>query len=66
MYIEGRLKTRTIDKEDGTKLFKTEVIVANLIFLNKREDFEDAHHGSETESDLLAETDDDIFDDDRF
>jgi len=39
VYIEGRLKTRTIDKEDGTKLHKTEVVVSNLIFLNKREDF---------------------------
>ena len=39
VYIEGRLKTRVIDKEDGTKLHKTEVVVANLIFLSKREDF---------------------------
>ena len=40
VYIEGRLKTRVIDKEDGTKLHKTEVVVSQLIFLNKREDFE--------------------------
>lgn len=39
VYIEGRLKTRVIDKEDGTKLHKTEVVVSNLIFLSKREDF---------------------------
>lgn len=66
VYIEGRLKTRAIDKEDGTKLFKTEVIISNLIFLNKREDFEDAHAGVDAESDFVPETDDDIFDDDRF
>lgn len=40
VYIEGRLKTRVIDKEDGTKLHKTEVVVGQLIFLSKREDFE--------------------------
>lgn len=40
VYIEGRLKTRTIDKEDGTKSYKTEVVVTNLIFLNKKSEFE--------------------------
>lgn len=40
VYIEWRLKTRTIDKEDGTKSYKTEVVVTNLIFLNKKSDFE--------------------------
>lgn len=40
VYIEGRLKTRVIDKEDGTKLYKTEVVVSQMIFLSKREDFE--------------------------
>lgn len=42
VYIEGRLKTRIIDKEDGTKLHKTEVVVWQLIFLSKREDFAEA------------------------
>ncbi len=42
VYIEGRLKTRIIDKDDGTKLHKTEVVVGQLIFLSKREDFETA------------------------
>ena len=39
IYIEWRLKTRIIEKEDGTKLYKTEVIASDLIFLNKRSDF---------------------------
>ena len=39
VYNEGRLKTRVIDKEDGTKLHKTEVVVGQMIFLSKREDF---------------------------
>jgi single-strand DNA-binding protein len=46
VYIEGRLKTRIIDREDGTKLYKTEVVVGQLIFLSKREDFETWGHES--------------------
>ena len=40
VYNEGRLKTRVFDKEDGTKLHKTEVVISQLIFLSKKEDFE--------------------------
>jgi len=38
VYVEGHLKTRTIEREDNTRLYKTEVVVTNLIFLSKRED----------------------------
>lgn len=41
VYAEWRLKTRIIDKEDWTKSYKTEVVVSNIIFLNKKSDFED-------------------------
>ena len=47
VYIEGRLKTRVIDKEDGTKLHKTEVVVGQMIFLSKREDFETSSVGAD-------------------
>ena len=40
VYVEGRLKTRSFDKEDGTKIHKTEVVISQLIFLSKKEDFE--------------------------
>ena len=40
VYAEGRLKTRIIEKEDQTKIYKTEVVVSNIIFLNKKSDFE--------------------------
>lgn len=40
VYIEGRLRTRVIEKDENTKLYKTEVVVSNLIFLNKRSDFD--------------------------
>ncbi len=46
VYVEWHLKTRIIDREDGTKLYKTEVVVDQLIFLSKREDF------AGTESDI--------------
>jgi single-strand DNA-binding protein len=40
VYIEGRLRMRVIEKDENTKLYKTEVVVSNLIFLNKRSDFD--------------------------
>lgn len=42
VYIEGRLKTRVIEKEDGEKTYKTEVVSSNIIFLNKKGDFDDS------------------------
>lgn len=60
VYIEGRLKTRIQDREDGTKSYKTEVVVSNLIFLNKKWDFE----WWESVEDEEIELDD--LDDDKF
>lgn len=40
VYVEGRLRTRVIEKDDGTKSYKTEIVISNLIFLNKKSDFE--------------------------
>ncbi len=63
VYIEWRLKTRVIDKEDGTKLHKTEVVVGQLIFLSKREDFAE----SSTDAVTAPEEFDDFSDlDDKF
>jgi len=42
VYAEGRLKTRVIEKEDWIKMYKTEVVISNIIFLNKRSDFDEA------------------------
>lgn len=52
VYIEGHLKTRIIDKEDGTKLHKTEVVVDQLIFLSKREDGAEGKEFGTTETDI--------------
>ncbi len=40
IYLEGRLKTRVIEKEDGDKLYKTEVVANSVIFLSKKEEEE--------------------------
>lgn len=57
VYVEWRLKTRVIDKDDWTKLYKTEVVVSDLIFLNKKSDFEDNSSSSTDKAD---------FDDNKF
>lgn len=51
VYAEWRLKTRVIEKEDGDKLYKTEVVVSNLIFLNKRSDFDDEKTDTSSDDD---------------
>lgn len=51
VYLEGRLKTRAIEKDDGEKFYKTEVVATNLIFLNKKSDFsEDSSNLEDTNS----------------
>lgn len=57
VYAEGRLKTRIIEKEDWTKMYKTEVVVWNIIFLNKKIDLFE-----EDETDLESAW----FEDDKF
>ncbi len=52
VYIEGHLKTRMIDKEDGTKLHKTEVVVDQLIFLSKREEGDTTRSNNPTELEI--------------
>ncbi len=56
VYIEGRLKTRIIEKDDNSKVYKTEVVISNIIFLNKRSDFDEAGVNSEN-----SEKSDDMF-----
>ncbi len=55
VYAEGRLKTRVIEKEDATKSYKTEIVISNLIFLNKKSDF------SDDINDELDSIDEDVF-----
>src|SRR3989338_10502031 len=38
VYIEGRIQTRDWEGEDGVKRYRTEVIVENMIMLDKKGD----------------------------
>ena len=40
IYVEGYLKTRSWDSPEGVKMFRTEVVVQDMIMLNKRGDIE--------------------------
>jgi len=42
IYVEGYLKTRSWDSEDGTKRFRTEVVINDMIMLDKRKEGEEA------------------------
>ena len=41
IYVEGYLKTRSWDTEEGVKKFKTEIVVEDMIMLDKRSDSDD-------------------------
>ena len=50
VYIEGRLKTRSWEDNEGNKKFATEIVGDNLIMLDKRSegsDIHEAHPGDE-------------------
>lgn len=38
VYVEGYLKTRSWDTEEGVRKFKTEIVVEDMIMLDKRSD----------------------------
>ena len=40
IYIEGYLKTRSWDTPEGTKKFKTEIVIQDMIMLEKRQNNE--------------------------
>lgn len=64
IYVEGRLRTRSFDKDDGTKTYKTEIVASDLIFLNKRSDFDEEESTGSTH--LHDEVSVDPLDDDKF
>ena len=59
IYAEGRLKTRIIEKEGWEKIYKTEIVISNLIFLNKRSDFE--WTDEKNEEDIVGDDNTDMF-----
>lgn len=49
VYVEGYLKTRSWDTPEGVKKFKTEIIVQDMIMLEKRSVEEHEEHAPEKE-----------------
>jgi single-strand DNA-binding protein len=37
LYIEGYIKTRSWDSSEGTKIFRTEIVVENLVLLGPKD-----------------------------
>lgn len=50
VYVEGYLKTRSWDTEEGVRKFKTEIVVEDMIMLNKRSEGEAGASEPELES----------------
>ncbi len=45
LYIEGYLKTRSWDGPEGSKIFRTEIVIENLVLLGPRDGAGDQHTG---------------------
>jgi single-strand DNA-binding protein len=43
VYVEGYLKTRTWDTPEGTRRFKTEIVIQDMIMVGPRQDHDDAN-----------------------
>ena len=59
IYIEGYLKTRSWDSPEGAKIFRTEIVVENLVLLGPRDTIpagdhhhEEVHHELPTEGEI--------------
>ena len=61
LYIEGYLKTRSWDNPEGAKIFRTEIVIENLVLLGPRDGTEghaaEMQHEGIVESQPLAEND---------
>ncbi len=49
LFIEGYLKTRSWDSAEGAKIFRTEIVIENLVLIGPREGAGD--HGEQNGSD---------------
>lgn len=65
VYIEGYLKTRSWDQEDGTKRFKTEVVVEDLIILSKKENGSDDYTSNDNEKPESDDSTENLINDDN-
>ena len=57
IFVEGYLKTRSWDGPEGTKIFRTEVVVENLVLLGSRNGGENATAPEEAQADVVTSDD---------
>lgn len=74
VYVEGYLKTRSWDNEDGTRRFRTEVVLQDMIILEKRgqnsgggygddgddDDYSDSEEMEENSTETVEETTEEV------
>ncbi len=56
VYVEGYLKTRSWDTPEGIKKFKTEIVIQDMIMLEKKDSDEDYIPASDSDDDDDEET----------
>lgn len=61
VYIEGYLKTRSWEHENGAKIFRTEIVATNIIALNS-DSLEDEPHSGLVEGVKTNDANDHFFD----
>ena len=64
IYVEGYLKTRSWDSPEGAKIFRTEVVVENLILLGAKGDGSDDVQAPPAETNDVPSFDDPLPDGD--
>ena len=55
VYVEGYLKTRSWESQEGVKKFKTEIVVQDMIMLDKRSDGDAPAELTDSESSAPSE-----------
>ena len=55
LFIEGYLKTRNWDNPEGTKIFRTEVVVDNLVLVGPRTDTDSSSDAIEQHAEVTTD-----------
>ena len=58
LFVEGYLKTRSWDSQEGTKIFRTEVVAENIVLLGKRGDASDKNEPNLLHEELTPSVED--------
>lgn len=55
IYVEGYLKTRSWESPEGVKMFRTEIVVQDMIMLNKRTEGEETIDYGDVDEDSIPD-----------